>query len=292
MLSRLVLTLAMLLPTSAWANDATPEPTPEPTPSSSLEWDQSPIPGSENWGQPERTLETVFNISGGSYTPPPEASQGVGGWAIVHPGTGVVHVVIVATIETYYANNGRMQIEYMGCPAGCLLRFQTIATSDGNVAGWHGPDVTYDNSDQTFTHKYSINCPDDIPGCTEFNANGSTQITNKITPSRTSSNGVNIETGLVTQSVFTSSQVNGLAVKLTRIQDFFNRTDLSKVEYQDWESFSYQTTSEMLDNLSSDVEASLILEGYETEEPQEDGFVDTIKKLTDRVFKFFGGSRS
>jgi hypothetical protein len=52
----------MLLPTSAWANDATPEPTPEPTPSSSLEWDQSPIPGSENWGQPERTLETVFNI--------------------------------------------------------------------------------------------------------------------------------------------------------------------------------------------------------------------------------------
>jgi len=85
--------------------------------------------------------------------------------------------------------------------------------------------------------------------------------------------------------------VNGLAVKLTRIQDFFNRTDLSKVEYQDWESFSYQTTSEMLDNLSSDVEASLILEGYETEEPQEDGFVDTIKKLTDRVFKFFGGSR-
>ena len=101
MLSRLVLTLAMLLPTSAWANDATPEPTPEPTPSSSLEWDQSPIPGSENWGQPERTLETVFNISGGSYTPPPEASQGVGGWAIVHPGTGVVHGVIVATIETY-----------------------------------------------------------------------------------------------------------------------------------------------------------------------------------------------
>jgi hypothetical protein len=48
----------------------------------------------------------------------------------------------------------------------------------------------------------------------------------------------------------------------------------------------------MLDNLSSDVEASLILEGYETEEPQEDGFVDTIKKLTDRVFKFFGGPRS
>jgi len=73
-------------------------------------------------GNQKDTLETVFNISGGSYTPPPEASQGVGGWAIVHPGTGVVHGVIVATIETYYANNGRMQIEYMGCPAGCLLR--------------------------------------------------------------------------------------------------------------------------------------------------------------------------
>jgi len=85
----------ILLPTNASANDETPEPTPSsvvntpnPSPSSPLEWDQTPIPGSENWSQPPRTLAPVFSIPGGAYSPPPEASQGVGGWAIVHPGTG------------------------------------------------------------------------------------------------------------------------------------------------------------------------------------------------------------
>lgn len=286
MLSRLFLTLVMLVPTTAWANDPTPEPTPlsstpVPTPTSTLEWDQTPIPGSESWGQPERTLETVFNIPGGSYTPPPEASKGVGGWAIVHPGTGAVHGVIVATIETYYANNGRMQIEYMGCPAGCLLRFQTIATSDGNVAGWHGPDVTYDNSDQTFTIE-------DM----QSNENGSTKITSKVTPSKTSSDGVNFGTGLVTKSVFTSSQVNGLEAKLTRIQDYFNGDDFSMVEFQNWKNFSYEISSEVTQNLSSDVEAALISEGYKIEDPQEDGFVETIKNLKEKIIRFFAGVQS
>jgi hypothetical protein len=281
MLSRLVLTLVLLLPTTAWANDPTPEPspsssTPEPTPSSTLEWDQTPVPGSESWNQEPRYLVPVFNISGGSYTPPPEASRGYGGWAIVHPGTGYVHAVIVASIEYYYVNTGRMQIEYAGCPAGCLLRFQTMASADGNVVGL--PSSHWNKSDQTFTTE-------------EFqsNENGSTKITRKFTPSKTSSDEVNNETGLVTKSVFTSSQVNGLEVKLTLIQDYFNSDDFAMVEFQNWKNFSYKNSPEVSENLSSDVEAALVSEGYKTEEPQEDGFVDTIKKLTTKVIKFFTG---
>jgi hypothetical protein len=40
----------------------------------------------------------------------------------------------------------------MGCPAPCELRFQTRATEDGNVAGWHGTQTNVDadgNATQT-----------------------------------------------------------------------------------------------------------------------------------------------
>jgi hypothetical protein len=272
MLLKLILTMAMLLPTTAWAND----PTPEPTPSNTLEWDQTPVPGSESWNQEPRYLVPVFNISGGSYTPPPEASLGYGGWAIVHPGTGAVHAVIVASIEYYYENIGRMQIEYAGCPAGCLLRFQTMASTDGNVVGL--PSSHWNKSDQTFiTEEF------------QSNENGSTKITRKVTPSKTSSDEVNNETGLVTKSVFTSSQVNGLEVKLTRIQDLFNGEDSSVIEFQDWKSFTYETSSEVSQNLASDVEVELISEGYKIEDPQENVFVNTINNLTKKVIKFLTG---
>jgi hypothetical protein len=36
-----------------------------------------------------------------------------------------------------------MATEYMGCPAGSRLIFQTKASSSGNVAGWHGLSVFY-----------------------------------------------------------------------------------------------------------------------------------------------------
>jgi hypothetical protein len=39
----------------------------------------------------------------------------------------------------------------MGCPAGCRLILQSQQTSDGNVAGWHGQDVKYNEGSQTFS---------------------------------------------------------------------------------------------------------------------------------------------
>ncbi|MBU3717779.1 MAG: excalibur calcium-binding domain-containing protein [Actinobacteria bacterium] len=44
-----------------------------------------------------------------------------------------------------------MEQEYMGCPPGCRLIVQGQQTADGNVAGWHGPDVRYDDSTRSFT---------------------------------------------------------------------------------------------------------------------------------------------
>jgi hypothetical protein len=274
-LSQVLLASLMLFPHSAWANDGTPEP----SPSSSLEWDQTPVPGSQDWVQPERTLDSVFGIAGGSYNPPPEASNGVGGWAVVHPGTGIVHGVIVATIDTYHANNGRMQTEYMGCPAGCLLRFQTVSTSDGNVAGWHGPEVTFQASDQSFT----------IVGRSQ-NEIGTSVTTQKLVPSLTSSNGINIETGFVDiRTDFTSSKVNGLSVKLTKMQEAFDTQDLSIVEFEGWNTFLYLTSTEMLQNLNFDVERELIAQNYVISDSQEVSFVDTVKQLSAKVVRFFGG---
>ena len=81
------------------------------------------------------------------YVPPPEAFEGLGGWAVIDPTTGIVYGVIVGdwNAETWEeVKNTRTVDGYMGCPAPCELRFQTRATADGNVAGWHGTQTNVD----------------------------------------------------------------------------------------------------------------------------------------------------
>jgi hypothetical protein len=81
------------------------------------------------------------------YVPPPEAFEGPGGWAVVDPTTGVVYGVIVGdwNAQTWEeVKNTRTLDGYMGCPAPCALRWQTRATADGNVAGWHGTQTNVD----------------------------------------------------------------------------------------------------------------------------------------------------
>jgi hypothetical protein len=81
-----------------------------------------------------------------AYVPPTEASEGVGGWAVVDPVTNVVHGVIVCDIQNCGPGgtfDGVLPGEYMGC-TNCNLRFQTRATEDGNVAGYSGH--SYDSS--------------------------------------------------------------------------------------------------------------------------------------------------
>lgn len=287
MLKVLALVVALVfLPTSVWANDETPQPvpstaldTPQPIPSDTLEWDQTPVPGSENWGQPPRTLDPVFNIPGGSYTPPPEASQGAGGWAIVHPVTGVVLGVITGTIDTYYGNNGRMQTEYMGCPAGCLLRFQTRATSDGNIAGWHGPEVTFDKNDDTFALGYS-----------NTDSNGTTTVKQKLIPARTATDGANLSTGLVNiRTEFISSRLNDLAIKLVKLQEYQDSDSFSEIEISGYKTFTYESDEQVVQNLDSDITDALTSDGYDVEVPESGGFVETVRTLTEKVKRYFVG---
>lgn len=74
--------------------------------------------------------------------PPPPAvnTNGFGGYAVVHP-DGHVCGVIVANSNDPFNNGGVMPQEFMGCPAGSRIVFQTAPSSEGNVAGWHGENV-------------------------------------------------------------------------------------------------------------------------------------------------------
>jgi hypothetical protein len=78
-------------------------------------------------------------------------ADGLGGYAVVDPSTGIVHGVVVANSSDPFGNGGFMPHEYMGCPAGCILVQQSTADKNGNVAGMHGPNVTYDSSTNEFT---------------------------------------------------------------------------------------------------------------------------------------------
>ena len=79
-----------------------------------------------------------------SSSPTSSTPSGLGGYAVVAP-DGRVCGVIVANSRDPFNNGGTIPNSYMGCPAGSPLVFQTFPSSDGNVAGWHGPDVFYFN---------------------------------------------------------------------------------------------------------------------------------------------------
>jgi hypothetical protein len=82
-------------------------------------------------------------------------AEGLGGYAIVDPSTGVVHGVIVANSSDPFGNGGVMPHEYMGCPAGCVIVQQSTADQNGNVAGVHGPNVIYNQERNVFQTEQS-----------------------------------------------------------------------------------------------------------------------------------------
>jgi hypothetical protein len=74
-----------------------------------------------------------------------------GGYAVVDA-DGRVCGVIVATSADPFGNGGFMPIEYMGCPAGSRIIFQTNRSPDGNVAGYGaGGGTTYNEETKIFT---------------------------------------------------------------------------------------------------------------------------------------------
>jgi hypothetical protein len=105
-------------------------PTPVPTPVPSVE---------------TRTVSTgTSSTSSTTTTNNNTTTNQLNGYAVVHP-TGYVCGVIVG--GSYFAGNDKtMTSEYMGCPVGSKIISQTNASPEGNVAGWHGQNVTYNQN--------------------------------------------------------------------------------------------------------------------------------------------------
>jgi len=101
---------------------------------------------------PAQAGEIIYHYGDGTSgtTPPTQAQSAVGGFAVVNPETGVVHGVITGSVE-YFSNNSQAMVsEYMGCSAGCQIIMQSTSDQNGNVAGIHGPNVTYKNDRNVF----------------------------------------------------------------------------------------------------------------------------------------------
>lgn len=96
--------------------------------------------------------EIIYHYGDGTSgtTAPTPVQAAVGGFAVVNPETGVVHGVIVGSIEYFGGNDRTMGHEYMGCPAGCLIVQQSTSDQNGNDAGIHGPNVTYNDNRNVF----------------------------------------------------------------------------------------------------------------------------------------------
>jgi hypothetical protein len=242
-----------------------------------------------------------------AYEPPAEAMNGVGGWAVVDPVTGNVHGVIVATIDTFRERNGVIGHEYMGCASNCVLRFQTRATDDGNVAGWHGTQTNIDaNGNASQTNDGSVKWNDTTKNFTIKNSStDSTKAkvtrTQTLIPEKTASDGKNLHTGIVDiNTEYDSSTISGQRVKgSTKQQNLEDKNSTINVEFPNWaegKNLTYENPNLFVENIDSDVENELKKDGLDTtanpdtelvEESEDVVFVKAIKALTENVKSFF-----
>lgn len=240
------------------------------------------------------------------YVPPAEAHEGVGGWAVVDPRTGKVHGVIVGSMKTYESRNGLIGHEYMGCAADCVLRFQTRATADGNVAGYSSSgnaEVKFNSSDKTFS--ITDNGPD-----------GSKSVS-VLVPEKTAKDpaGMDLSTGIVSRN--TTKKNEQVDIKIAESYIDANGNEV-RIEYLTWgvdkKLFSYINGQEALGSLESDVDDQLLLDFpalerrveiteiidelteeviveetiiEETVIDEENSFVKTIRSITESVVSFF-----
>lgn len=166
-----------------------------------------------------RIVLSIILLVGGSSMPLAQAE--LGGYAVVHP-DGHVCGVIVATSTDPFGNGGTMPNEYMGCPAGSRIIFQTKADPDtGNVAGYHGSSpgtsVQYDDSTNSFS----------ISNSTPTNSGSST--TPAVPPKVT----LIIKDGIATDASGRSfSTGNGVSATTTLSQEQFQQlvTETSRIE--------------------------------------------------------------
>lgn len=256
------------------------------------------------------------------YVPPPEASEGAGGWAVVDPETGNVHGVIVGTLDTFNAWGGKIGQEYMGCHANCVLRFQTRATADGNVAGWHGMSTQIDaNGNAVQTNDGSVKWnPQTKTFSIGTQSNGGVT-TRTLVPELTARDPQrsDLSTGIINIETRALMNADGQSARVRVFQDTQSSpTSLVTIEYPLWspeaKTFSYllregwrqdpSIVEETLGGIGSDIDEALVADGFattatvvdeesgETTETvvldSEEGFVVAIQSVTRQVLDFLG----
>lgn len=251
-----------------------------------------------------------------AYTPPPEALEGVGGWAVVDPVTGNVHGVVVCTNDVCGPSGswgGKMPVDYMGC-SGCDLRFQTRATADGNVAGWHGTQTHIDengNASQSNDGSVRWNASDNtftLENQSVTQNGDKVQRKQKLVPEKTATDGVNLHTGIkdVETSFESSSEGESVEVNVNQDNLFTGEAKIS-VEVENWRLFNYGHIQDARDQVEADIENGLAEDGFvsvveeeitdedgvtsvqEREEISEQVFVKAVRDLSKKVVEFFSG---
>ena len=236
-----------------------------------------------------------------AYMPPPEASEGVGGWAIVDPNTGKVLGGIVCTIEVCGPDgewSGKSPIEYEGCGTNCVFRFQSVAEEGGNVAGYHSDgynDVTWNENESNFSVTDGLGR------------------TSTLIPERTDGRGV--QSGLVDIVQKTETDA-GVKIE-QRQKDFYDEEKETDILFPEWgergKLFRYLSQLEADQNIQKDIDSGLISEGYTTERKttdtsadektgeeittetieiivdEDNAFVKIVRQWTESVIDFFRG---
>jgi hypothetical protein len=157
----------------------------------------------------------------------------LGGYAVVHP-DGHVCGVIVATSTDPYGNGGTMPVEYMGCPPGSRIIFQTKADPvTGNVAGYHGssPGTSVQYDDATNSFSISNNSPTSNPDAPVAPAKVTLIIKDGIA---TDSSGRSFSTGngASTTTTLSQEQYQQLVSETSRIESAKNQRQLALTQAQ------------------------------------------------------------
>jgi len=218
-------------------------------------------------------------------------AEEVGGWAVIDPATGTVHGVIVCT-ESVCGEAGQwggvLRGEYSGC-TDCILRKQTHATADGNVAGWassEATDVTYDGDE---SGSYTI-----------VQGSGDERRTMTLVPERTATDPdrMDLSTGIVQQRterrLVESERTAEVTVEERRDERGDLEVDHVGIEFTDWDrSFRYGSAEAAVADLESDVDAVLTAQAdaVAADDPEAgpDGLVQAIRALAQRVVRFLTG---
>jgi len=301
-----------LVPATAWGEEtveappsdesqSAPAPEPDPAP--------APEPDPASATQPEPQPQSEPKPEQNEYVPPPEALDGLGGWAVVDPKTGRVHGVIVGnynSMDDWVYSRDRMKTEnshYMGCPSPCVLRFQTSASADGNVAGWGGDNVRWDEKTNSFVmgNQSSHN---------GVNSQSTTTITPGVIPGDPESmqKHMTMMTQLETQGLYVDSQG---VVRNQRLTGTFENQIVWDENSDQWvelqfpdspiqeEVFRFQSPKFVIESFRIDLDESLARAGINTEpdpgeseagnDPNDEfpGLVDAVRGLADRIVSFF-----